>query len=164
MTVRSSPLLTAFLSTLSSEVHQSVASTTSSPLSSSSAQSPSLLPSFEHMDSTAPSTLTKSMDTLLDILDVYKTEENNVSFHTRQIAREKARLGAYVAKRKEENASRVAQGLSPLPEEDVTRLFKIPPEPSRLEGMLLLGQVDGYARSLEDMSANAMVNLYSARS
>lgn len=103
------------------------------------------------------------MDALLETLDAARTEENNLAFHARQIARERARADAYVAKRKEENAARVAQGLSPLPEEDVARLFKIPADPPRLESTLLLGQVDEYAKSLESASAAAMVKLYAAQ-
>jgi len=124
----------------------------------------SFLPSFAHMDGAPPTTLARTMDALLDTLDAQRTEENNIAFHTRQIARERARADAYVQKRKEDNAARVAQGLSPLPEEDVARLFKIPPEPGRLESTLLLGQVDGYAKSLEIASAAAMVKLFAAQS
>lgn len=71
-------------------------------------------------------------------------------------------MDSYVAKRKDENAMRVAQGLAPLPEEDVSRLFKIPTEPSRLEATLLLGQVDKLAKGLEEASAKAMVGMYAA--
>lgn len=103
------------------------------------------------------------MDALLDTLETHRTEENNVAFHTRQIARERARAEQYVQKRKEENTARVAQGLAPLPEEDVSRLFKIPADPSRLETTLLLGQMDAYGRNLEAASAAAMVSLYASQ-
>ena len=103
------------------------------------------------------------MDSLLDTLEAHRTEENNVAFHARQIAREKLRAEQYIQKRKEENATRVAQGLAPLPEEDVSRLFKIPAEPSRLETTLLLGQVDAYAKNLETASAAAIVSLYASQ-
>jgi len=82
---------------------------------------------------------------------------------TRQIAREKSKADAYVSKRKEENAARVGQGLAPLPEENVNRLFKIPPEPSRLESMLLLGQMDGYSQSLGATSSTGLVTMYAAK-
>jgi translation initiation factor 3 subunit H len=103
------------------------------------------------------------MDSLLDTLEAHRTEENNVAFHARQITREKLRAEQYIQKRKEENATRIAQGLVPLPEEDVSRLFKIPAEPSRLETTLLLGQVDAYAKNLETASAAAIVSLYASQ-
>ena len=83
-----------------------------------------------------------------------------MAYLSRQIAREKARAEAHTAKRKEENVLRVAQGLAPLPEDDVSRLFKIPPEPNRLESMLLLGQIDAHAKSLAEMSSAGLVKMY----
>ena len=92
--------------------------------------------------------MTRNLEQITEAIDSYRTEEGNLAYLSRQIARERAKADNYVAKRKEENASRVAQGLAPLPEEDVSRLFKIPVEPSRLESVLLLGQVDAYAKNL----------------
>ena len=68
----------------------------------------------------------------------------------------------YIAKRKEESQARVAQGLAPLPEEDVTRMFKIPAEPSRLESLLLLGQIDALGKSLGGTASTGLVKMYAA--
>lgn len=65
-------------------------------------------------------------------------------------------------KRREENALRTSQGLVPVPEDDVSRLFKIPPDPSRLESMLLLGQIDAYSKSLADGASVNLVKMYAA--
>lgn len=99
---------------------------------------------------------------MLDALDDYKTEEGNLAYLARQIAREKARAEAHVQKRREENALRVSQGLAPLPEDDVSRLFKIPQEPSRLESTLLLGQIDAYSKGLADSASIGLVKMYAA--
>ncbi|KAI0313727.1 hypothetical protein OF83DRAFT_505287 [Amylostereum chailletii] len=155
--IRTNPLLSAFVETLTQ--------TRPTPLPQphpTEAFTSSLPPSFSSLDLGNP-TLSKNLEHLIESLDSYKTEEGNIAYHSRQIAREKARAEAFVAKRKEENASRVAQGLVPLPEEDVSRLFKIPPEPSRLESMLLLGQVDAYAKTLEGTSGTNLVKMYGAR-
>ena len=104
------------------------------------------------------------MEQIIDSIEHYRTEEGNLAYLSRQIAREKARAESYVAKRQEENEGRVGQGLAPLPEEDVNRLFKIPPEPSRLESMLLLGQIDAYAKSLEGTASTGLVKMYGAKS
>ena len=107
--------------------------------------------------------VSRSLELVSEAIDNYRTEDGNVAYLTRQIAREKLRAETYVAKRKEENAQRVAQGLSPLPEEDVSRMFKIPGEPNRLESMLLLGQVDAYAKSLENLAGLGLVKMFGAR-
>lgn len=155
--IRTNPLLSAFISTLS-ERHLS-------PLTEpipAEAYHTSLPPLYSALNLGNP-TLTKNLENVVEAIDNYKTEEGNLAYHSRQISREKARAEAYVAKQKEENANRLAQGLAPLPEEDVSRLFKIPPEPSRLESMLLLGQVDSYAKTLEGTSSLSLVKMYAAR-
>lgn len=156
LTVRTSPLLSAFLETLS-QTRRSVLPDASldEPLSA-------LPPTFSTLD-LGNNALTKNLEHVIETLDSYKTEEGNLAYLSRQIAREKSRADSYVAKRKEENATRVAQGLAPLPEEDVNRLFKIPPEPSRLESMLLLGQIDAYAKTLEGTASTSLVKMYATK-
>lgn len=163
--VRNSPLLNAFLGTLTRPtVPTSLFTNTSTLTFNSFPQTAALPPSFTTLDLPASNTLSRAMESVLETLDAYKTEESNLAYLSRQIAREKARADMYIAKRKEENASRVAQGLVPLPEDDVSRLFKMPPEPNRLESVLLLGQLDGYSRSLEGMASSELVKMYAAQS
>lgn len=119
-------------------------------------------PSFSVLN-LGTSNTAKNVEQVIEALDAYKTEEGNLAYNLRQIAREKAKAETYVAKRKEENAARVAQGLAPLPEENVSRLFKIPPEPSRLESMLLLGRIDAYAKTLEETAGTGLVKMYAVR-
>lgn len=156
--IRTNPLLGAFLDTL----------TTPSPVltadvkPSSAVSSAALPPSFSVLN-LGTSNTTRNLEQVVEALDAYKTEEGNLAYNLRQIAREKAKADGYVAKRKEDNAARVAQGLAPLPEEDVGRLFKIPAEPSRLESMLLLGRIDAYAKALEETASTGLVKMYAAR-
>ncbi|EPQ60746.1 hypothetical protein GLOTRDRAFT_68645 [Gloeophyllum trabeum ATCC 11539] len=155
--IRTNALLSSFLNTLTTP--------TPSPLPDASpaeASTSSLPPSFSNLNLGAIGVV-RNLEQVNDALDSYRTEEGNLAYLQRQIAREKSRADAYVAKRKEENASRVAQGLAPLPEEDVSRLFKIPPEPSRLESMLLLGQVDAYGKSLAGITSAGLVKMYAAK-
>ena len=123
----------------------------------------SVSPDFSHLDLGIPSAVVKNLEQVVEGLDNYRTEENNIAYLTRQIAREKSKADAYVTSRKEDNARRVAQGLPPLPEEDISRLFKIPPDPSRLESMLLLGQIDASAKNLEEATGTGLVRIYAAQ-
>lgn len=154
--IRTNPLLSSFLGALKE--------TSPSPLSNSppeSATVSALPPSFAALD-LGPAGLTKNLEQIVEAIDNYRTEEGNLAYLSRQIARERLRADNYIQKRKEESNARVAQGLAPLPEEDVTRLFKIPQEPSRLESMLLLGQIDAYAQSLEGTASSGLVKMYAA--
>lgn len=154
--IRTNPLTSAFLNTLTTP-------TPVSPSSSSSLPAPNapLNPSFDLL-SLSSASITQNLTRVVESLDDYKTEEGNLAFLQRQIAREKAKVESYLQKRRDENDIRKNQGLAPLPEEDVSRLFKIPPEPPRLESMLLLGQVDAYSKSLADSTSVALVKMYAA--
>ncbi|PSS37552.1 hypothetical protein PHLCEN_2v568 [Hermanssonia centrifuga] len=152
--IRTSPLLGAFLDTLSAP------SVSAEP--SFTKPSSALPPSFSVLN-LGTNNVSKNLEQIIEAMDAYKTEEGNLAYMQRQIAREKGKADAYVAKRKDDNAARIAQGLAPLPEEDVSRLFKIPVEPSRLDSMLLLGRIDAYSKTLEETSSTALVKMYASR-
>ncbi|KAJ7225425.1 translation initiation factor 3 subunit 3, partial [Mycena pura] len=156
--VRVNPLLSSFFGTLTTSTPSLLPDATPD-----SARVSVLPPSFSALD-LRTSGVTKSLEQIIEAVDTYKNEEGNVAFLTRQIARERAKADNYIAKRREENLARVAQDLVPLPEEDVTRLFKIPPEPSRLESLLLLGQIDDYGKSLETTASSGLIKMYGVRS
>ncbi|KAJ8084091.1 hypothetical protein AAF712_000969 [Marasmius tenuissimus] len=154
--IRTNPLLKSFLGEL--------ATPTGSPLTDATpdkATVSAIPPSFSALNLNSGSS-TRNLEQITETLDNYRTEEGNIGYITRVIAREKAKAEAHMAKRKEENADRISKGLAPLPEEDAYRLFKIPNEPSRLESMLLLGQLDALAKSLGQTSATSLVKLYGA--
>ncbi|KAH9944072.1 uncharacterized protein BXZ73DRAFT_87037 [Epithele typhae] len=147
--IRSNALVSAFLGELGDEP-------------GAGRSSAAIPPSYSRLD-LGTANMPRNLELIVEALDHYKTEEGNLAYLQRQIAREKSKADAYVAKRKEENASRVAAGLAPLPEEDVSRLFKIPPEPSRLESLMLLGRIDAYGRSLEETASTGVVKMYAAK-
>jgi translation initiation factor 3 subunit H len=155
--IRTNALLSSFLGTL--------AEPSPSPIqdaSPESATTSAIPPSFSNLD-LGTAGLAKNLEQIIESIDAYRTEEGNLAYLGRQIGREKARAESYISKRKEENAARIAQGLAPLPEEDVQRLFKIPAEPSRLESMLLLGQVDAFAKNLEGSASTGLIKMYAAK-
>lgn len=159
--VRKSPILSSYLSQLA-------APPVTRPFGAKDILRPKgtpvVSPHYTALDLHATDELHTNLEQIMEKLDEYKNEESNVAFMIRQIAREKARAESYATKRKEENATRVAQGLAPLPEEDISRLFKIPSEPSRLESLLLLGEVEELSRNLERESGETLVKSYAARS
>ena len=156
--IRTNALVSSFLSALS-EATPSTTTQSNPALATSSAAIP---PSYSRLNLGTANTA-RNLELVVEALDNYKTEEGNLAYLQRQIARERAKADTYIAKRKEENASRIAAGLAPLPEEDVSRLFKIPPEPSRLESMLLLGRIDAYGKSLEETASTGLVKMYATK-
>lgn len=80
------------------------------------------------------------------------------------MAREQAKITAWQQKRKAENASRVLAKQSPLPEDEWTRLFKLPQEPNRLDVLLNSRQVEQYARQIDGFTAGVTAKMFAVRS
>jgi translation initiation factor 3 subunit H len=53
---------------------------------------------------------------------------------------------------------------TPLPEDEWTRLFKLPQEPSRLEVMLNSRQVEQYARQVDGFTAGVTGKMFAVKS
>jgi translation initiation factor 3 subunit H len=155
--IRTNPLLSSFFETMTQARPSAI-----SDAPPDRAREAAIEPSFATLE-LGTAGLTRNLEQIAEAMDNYRTEEGNLAYLTRQIAREKARAESYVAKRREENVGRVGQGLAPLPEEDVGRLFKIPAEPSRLESMVLLGQMDGFGRNLGKTASTGLVKMYAAK-
>ncbi|GAA5971112.1 hypothetical protein JCM21900_004568 [Sporobolomyces salmonicolor] len=157
--IHSNVLLTAFLSTL----------TTTSPTLAAPSFTPLSLPTpsaSSHIPTTSvPAPLTQPLQHLLTALDTHQAHLSTLSFQSRQLARDRARLESThpaVAKRRQENEQRAKEGLPPLPptEEEVKAGLK---EPSRLETMCALAAVEGAAKSLGEATGTGVVRAYGAK-
>ncbi|BGP09251.1 hypothetical protein NBRC10512_000495 [Rhodotorula toruloides] len=164
VTVHSSALLTAFLSTLTAPTSSSPTSPLSTPtFSPLSLSSPS---SSSHIQSShTPAPLTQPLQHLLSSLETHQAHLSTLSFQARQLARDRTRLEAThpaVAKRRLENEQRAREGLPPLPmtDDEVRAGLK---EPSRLETMCALAAVEGAAKSLAEATGTAIARAYGAK-
>lgn len=117
------------------------------------AKSSPLSPNLDNLTLSIDPFLEKNCDLLLDSIETHHTETNNFQYYQRALAREQAKIAAWQAKRKAENASRAALKQAPLPEDEWQRLFKLPQEPSRLESMLNSRQVEQYSRQVDGFVA-----------
>jgi len=123
-----------------------------------------LYPNLESLDISIDPYLEKTCDQLLDSIETHYTELNNFQYFQRQLAREQTKVTAWKTKRTAENATRAAQKLAPLPEDEWERLFKLPTEPSRLEGMLNARQVDQYSRQVDGFTASITSKMFAVKS
>lgn len=164
ITVHNSHLLTSFLHQIPSppsteEIEQ--------PSSISDirrdAVKPPLYPSIDNLDLSIDPFLEKTCDLLLESIESHYTDLNNFQFYQRQVTREQAKITQWQTKRKAENAQRVAAKQDPLPEDEWQRLFKMPQEPSRLEGMLNAKQVEQYSKQVDGFTANITAKMFAVR-
>lgn len=122
-----------------------------------------LYPSVETLDLSIDPFLEKSCDLLLESIESHYTELNNHQYYQRQLAREQTKITAWQTKRKAENAARAAAKQEALPEDEWQRLFKLPQEPNRLEGMLNAKQVDQYSKQIDGFTANVSAKMFAVR-
>ncbi|EFX02391.1 eukaryotic translation initiation factor 3 subunit [Grosmannia clavigera kw1407] len=164
ITVHNSHLLTTF-------IHQLPAPPDSAevalPASLSDIQrNPVAVPPFPSLDALELSIdpfLEKTCDLLLDSIESHYTDLNNHQYYQRQLTREQQKITAWQTKRKAENAQRVIAKQPALPEDEWQRLFKLPQEPSRLEGMLNARQVEQYSRQVDGFTANVSAKMFAVR-
>jgi len=120
-------------------------------------------PSLDSLELSIDPFLEKTCDQLLDSIESHYTDLNNHQYYQRQLGREQQKISAWQAKRKAENVTRVAAKQQPLPEDEWQRLFKLPQEPSRLEGMLNARQVEQYSKQVDGFTANVTAKMFAVR-
>lgn len=84
-----------------------------------------------------------------------------MQYYQRQMAREQTKITAWQTKRKAENQTRAAAKQPLLPEDEWTRLFKLPQEPSRLEGLLNSKQIEQYSKQVDGFTASVSAKMFS---
>ncbi|KZF26393.1 Mov34/MPN/PAD-1 family protein [Xylona heveae TC161] len=166
LTIHNSHLLTSFLHQLPEkprtgelEFPSNLAALSQGP---NVPQAP-LYPNFDSLDLAIDPFLEKNCDLLLDSIENHQTENNNYQYYQRQLAREQAKITAWQQKRKAENAARAAAKQPALPEDEWTRLFKLPQEPSRLDVLLNSRQVEQYARQVDGFTASVSAKMFAVK-
>ncbi|KAH6696794.1 eukaryotic translation initiation factor 3 subunit H [Plectosphaerella plurivora] len=164
VTVHNSHLLTTFLHQIPQAPQSDTLEhpTSVSELRDDPSRQP-LYPSVDNLDLSIDPFLEKTCDLLLDSIDAHYNEVNNYQFYQRQVAREQAKISQWQAKRKTENAQRTLAKQPLLPEDEWQRLFKLPQEPSRLEGMLNAKQVEQYSKQVDGFTANVTAKMFAVR-
>ncbi|KAI9836125.1 MAG: hypothetical protein M1837_003459 [Sclerophora amabilis] len=167
LNIHNSHLLTSFLHQLPSKPRTeelSIPTNLAALTKDSNVPQPPLFPNLDSLDLSIDPFLEKTCDLLLDSIETHYVELGNHQYYQRQLGREQAKITAWQTKRKGENAARAAAKQTPLPEDEWTRLFKLPQEPSRLEGLLNSRQVEQYARQVDGFSASISSKMFAARS
>ncbi|KAI1062936.1 hypothetical protein LB507_005810 [Fusarium sp. FIESC RH6] len=164
VSVHNSHLLTTFLHQIpSAPVKGDIEQPTSLADLNRNTLEPPLYPSIDNLDLAIDPFLEKTCDLLLESIESHYTDLNNFQFYQRQLGREQTKITQWQAKRKAENAQRVAAKQEPLPEDEWQRLFKLPQEPSRLEGMLNAKQVEQYSKQVDGFTANVSAKMFAVR-
>ncbi|GAP91752.1 putative eukaryotic translation initiation factor 3 subunit 3 [Rosellinia necatrix] len=162
--LHNSHLLTSFLHQLPAKpIAGDVALPTSLADLQSNPIQPPLHPSSDSLDLSIDPFLEKTCDLLLESIESFYTDHNNNLYYQRQLSREQVKITAWQTKRKAENAARAAAKQPLLPEDEWQRMFKLPQEPSRLEGMLNAKQVEQYSKQVDGFTACVSAKMFAVR-
>lgn len=136
-------------------------------LNSGSLQPGKKVDSFDvssHLDLGSTTSLQMTLRQLLSITDDMSQEINKYTNHQRQVFKQNQAKIQYQQKKQQENAQRVTRGEEALPEEDLTKIFKPIPAPSRLDTLLISNQVTNYCKQVGQFSSQSLGKLFMAES
>ncbi|XP_072169835.1 eukaryotic translation initiation factor 3 subunit H-B-like [Diadema setosum] len=120
-------------------------------------------PGDEHFLSLSTGTLLeKNVELLMDQVDELWQDTNKFVNYQRALGKTQQNKQAHIHKRQQENAAREARGEVPLPDEDLNKLFKPPTMPSRLDTMLLAGQMKNYCTEVKHLASQSFGKLFMA--
>lgn len=120
-------------------------------------------PDYDHLNISIDSYLEKNIEGIFDSVDDFHYDQGNYNYYQRQMSREKLKIQQWQQKRKAENNSRQQQGKQPLSTEEWKSLFKLPDEPSRVENLLISGQIDQYCNQIEEFGSSITPKLFAAQ-
>jgi translation initiation factor 3 subunit H len=83
---------------------------------------------------------------MIENIDALTSEQGKFQQYYRNLMKQQQQQAGFLHRRQQENAHRIAQGLPPIEEEDLSQnpLFRPLPEPNRLDFMLLSSQLHHY--------------------
>ncbi|CAH1254031.1 EIF3H [Branchiostoma lanceolatum] len=126
--------------------------------------SPMAMEAYKEGEFTSESgSLSRQLHCLMDCVDDLNQETTKFNNYQRNLAKQAQAKNQYAQKRQLENAARQAKGEPPLPEEDVTKIFKPITPPPRLDALLLSGQLASYCKQITDYSAHSFGKVFMAK-
>ncbi|XP_077349367.1 eukaryotic translation initiation factor 3 subunit H [Lithobates pipiens] len=106
--------------------------------------------------------LEKSLQLLMDRVDEMSQDIVKFNTHLRNASKQQQQKHQYIQRRQQENLQRQSRGEPQLPEEDVTKLFKPPLPPPRMDSLLIAGQINTYIENIKEFTSQNLGKLFMA--
>jgi len=107
------------------------------------------------------SALERNLETLIEGVDDWHQDQGQWMYWWRGAQRELSKQAQLLQRRRTENQTRTAQGLEPLPEDDVSmEMARTLPEPGRLELMLVQSGAEAVCADLERVVNGSVIKSY----
>jgi len=119
---------------------------------------------YQFLDLATGSVLEKNLRLLMECVDEMSQDANRYFSFQRQLAKQNQAKTQYQQKRTHENQMRKQRGESPLPEEDLNKIFKPLQPPPRLDSLLWAGQISCYTEQITEFATQSFGKLFLADS
>lgn len=112
------------------------------------------------LDLGTASVLEGQLRCLMDRVDELNQEAIKFNRYQQLVSRQQQDKHRYLQKRAQENAARAAKDEPPLPEEDISKLFRPHPVPLRMNPMIIAGQINNYSQAISQFCSQSLAKLY----
>lgn len=118
----------------------------------------------EFMSLSTGSYLEKNVHSLIEGADELCQDAQKLHNYQRNVARQQQQIDNYKQRRQQENDARKARGEQPLPDEDLSKVFRSVLPPNRLEHLLTTGQIATFCDHLTEYASSSFSKLFIAES
>ncbi|XP_047421832.1 eukaryotic translation initiation factor 3 subunit H isoform X1 [Sciurus carolinensis] len=107
--------------------------------------------------------LGKNLQLLMDRVDEMSQDIVKYNTYMRNTSKQQQQKHQYQQRRQQENMQRQSRGEPPLPEEDLSKLFKPLQAPARMDSLLIAGQINTYCQNIKEFTAQNLGKLFMAQ-
>ncbi|XP_068180536.1 eukaryotic translation initiation factor 3 subunit H [Antennarius striatus] len=104
--------------------------------------------------------LEKSLQLLMDRVDDMSQDIVKYNTYSRNLSKQQQQKHQYLQRRQQENAQRQSRGEPPLLEEDISKMFKPPQPPPRMDTLLIAGQINNYCQNVKELTSQNLGKLF----
>merc|ERR1712227_659781 len=114
----------------------------------------------QYLDLGTATTLESQLRSMMDSVDEMGQESIKFNKHQNLMLKQFQEKTRFIQKRQLENQARQARGEEPLPEEDISKVFKNVPAPSRLNPLILSGTIAYTADEVSEFCSQSPAKLF----
>jgi len=114
----------------------------------------------QFMDLGTSETLEAQLRVMMDALDELNSESLKFNKHQQLVLKQIQEKNKYIQKRTQENKQRIDRNEDPLPMEDLNKMFKSLPPPSRMNPLILSGTIQNTSEEVSEFCSQSMAKLF----
>jgi len=114
----------------------------------------------QYLDLGTAQTLETQLRCMMDSVDDLNQESIKFNKHQNSQLKQLQEKQRFIERRKVENQARAARQEDPLPEEDLAKMFKAGPAPSRMNPLILSGTIHHTAEEVSEFCSQSLAKLF----